>query len=182
MTADYSQEMWDDDIKRCIVYCTCENRPTVFMANELHLKKSFMFEDINSLLNAGSIMNLFSIEDMHMMREKMSDQLTEAGKDHLLLEVNEAEFHSYFEQLVKKRLHIALAIKPHGKVLEDCIRLFPNLTSNCTINYFCPWPKEALRDVARLILTPDPKDKTKSNVLTEEQSNYISNVCYTIVK
>ena len=43
---------------------------------------------------------------------------------------------------------MALCMSPLGAEFSARLRKFPSLVSNCTVDYFAPWPEEALRSVA----------------------------------
>jgi dynein heavy chain len=57
-----------------------------------------------------------------------------------------------FVERVRERLHVVLAMSPIGDALRVRCRKFPALVNCCTINWFFPWPEEALINVASAIL------------------------------
>lgn len=57
-----------------------------------------------------------------------------------------------FVERVRERLHIILSMSPIGDALRIRCRKFPGLVNCCTINWFFPWPEEALMSVASAIL------------------------------
>ena len=54
----------------------------------------------------------------------------------------------YFINKVRDQLHIVLCFSPVGTKFRERSRKFPALFSQCTINWFLPWPEEALVDVS----------------------------------
>jgi dynein heavy chain len=48
----------------------------------------------------------------------------------------------------KQNVHIILAMSPIGDDFKRRLRMFPSLVNCCAIDYFLPWPKEALQSVA----------------------------------
>jgi dynein heavy chain len=54
------------------------------------------------------------------------------------------ELYSYFVDRVRDNLHIVLCFSPVGQKF----RKFPALFNECTIDWFLPWPEEALVSVA----------------------------------
>lgn len=46
-------------------------------------------------------------------------------------------------------MHVVLSMSPSGDSLRNYCRSFPGLVGNTTINWIFPWPKQALRSVAR---------------------------------
>ena len=57
-----------------------------------------------------------------------------------------------FVERVRERLHVVLSMSPVGDALRVRCRKFPALVDCCTINWFFPWPKEALVSVAYSVL------------------------------
>lgn len=52
----------------------------------------------------------------------------------------------------KTNLHLVLAMSPIGEDFKRRLRMFPSLVNCCTIDWFLPWPKEALQSVAEHFL------------------------------
>ena len=52
----------------------------------------------------------------------------------------------------KQNVHIILAMSPIGDDFKRRLRMFPSLVNCCAIDYFLPWPKEALQSVAKHFL------------------------------
>ena len=57
-----------------------------------------------------------------------------------------------------------IAMSPMGDIFRSRLRMFPSLVNNCTIDFFAPWPEEALRSVAKNTL--DTMD-LKSDLIKE---------------
>jgi dynein heavy chain, axonemal len=49
-----------------------------------------------------------------------------------------------FIQKAKTNIHLVLAMSPIGEDFKRRLRMFPSLVNCCTIDWFLPWPKEAL--------------------------------------
>ena len=54
----------------------------------------------------------------------------------------------YFVQKCSVNLHIVLCMSPVGETLKNRCRNFPGLVNNVSIDWFTPWPKQALQAVA----------------------------------
>jgi len=48
----------------------------------------------------------------------------------------------------KENLHLVLCMSPEGEEFRKRIQTFPGLVSCTTIDWFLPWPEEALRSTA----------------------------------
>jgi len=56
---------------------------------------------------------------------------------------------AYFTQLVRENLHIVLAFSPVGELFRVRCRQFPSIINCCTIDWYKPWPEDALSSVAQ---------------------------------
>ena len=58
----------------------------------------------------------------------------------------------YFVTKCANNLHIVLAMSPVGDTLKTRCRNFPGLVNNTSIDWFMPWPQQALFAVASRFL------------------------------
>ena len=70
-----------------------------------------------------------------------------------------------FGERCRGNLHIVLAMSPVGEDLRRRCRNFPALVNNCTIDWFDPWPAQALQSVAGAFLQVCHKLKPVSHLL-----------------
>ena len=63
-----------------------------------------------------------------------------------------AKLFAFFVERVRANLHLVLCFSPIGDKFRQRARQFPGLTNECTVDWYLPWPPEALVDVARLYL------------------------------
>ena len=57
--------------------------------------------------------------------------------------------------MVRKHIHIVLAMSPLGSEYQVRLRQFPSLINNTTISWFFPWPEDALASVARKLMAAE---------------------------
>ena len=67
-----------------------------------------------------------------------------------------------FINRVRDNLHCVLAMSPVGGAFRARCRMFPSLINCCTIDWFRPWPEQALLSVSSQIL--EPLDLTQPQV------------------
>jgi dynein heavy chain len=108
-------------------------------------------EDINNMLNAGEVPNIFPSDERVAICEKVrpfaKEQFGRAAGD-----MSPLQLYAYFIQRVKQYLHIILAFSPIGSAFRDRLRLFPSLVNCCAIDWFTAWPGDALLAVAEKFL------------------------------
>lgn len=56
--------------------------------------------------------------------------------------------YSFFLNRVRDNLHLALCFSPVGAKFSRRAMQFPGLINGCTIDWFLPWPEEALTSVS----------------------------------
>ena len=61
-----------------------------------------------------------------------------------------------YHQRCRDNLHIVLAMSPVGEKLRARCRDFPGLASSTVVNWFQPWPEQALHSVATALLSVRP--------------------------
>ena len=59
----------------------------------------------------------------------------------------------YFVNRCRENMHIVMCMSPAGDTLRLRCRNFPGLVSNTLIDWFFPWPEDALSDVATYFLS-----------------------------
>jgi dynein heavy chain len=66
----------------------------------------------------------------------------------------------------KDNMHVVLAMSPAGDTLRVRCRNFPGLISSTSIDWFFPWPEDALVSVADYYLKEEelPEDNRKTIV------------------
>lgn len=74
---------------------------------------------------------------------------------------------AYFVKRARENIHLILAMSPSGDTLRLRCRNFPGLVSNTTIDWFFPWPLDALEDVAKFFLIEIDIDSEFKQSVTE---------------
>jgi dynein heavy chain, axonemal len=129
-----------------------EGNSCVLLLPEAQIRGDFMLDDINNLLNSGSVPNLFPIEERLQILERLRTVAKRAGRPGLHDSGTIQELEEYFVERTRQHLHIVLAMSPVGSALRDRIRSFPSLVNCCTIDWFMRWPDEALEAVCGAVL------------------------------
>ena len=118
----------------------------VFLFSDTQVKYPIFIENINSLLDSGSVPNLFGVDDKMQIVDAMRTIMKTNP------EVNNMTPNDFFQAYLartKDRLHVVLAFSPIGDTFRERLRKFPALVNNTTIDWFFAWPKDALIAVAQ---------------------------------
>jgi len=117
-----------------------------FIITDQEIKSDGFLELINSLLATGEIPGMLTKDDKEMFMLGVKPHLQkELGKG---VEPTTGQLVNFFLNRVKDCLHIILAFSPVGTKFRTRASMFPSLFSQCSIDWFLPWPKEALVDVS----------------------------------
>ena len=78
----------------------------------------------------------------------MGDARTDYVKEFKGADPAPSELYNYFIDRIRDNLHVCLCFSPVGQKFRDRFRKFPAFFNECTIDWFLPWPEEALISVA----------------------------------
>lgn len=121
-----------------------KNEETVFLFSDTQIKSEVFMEDINSLLNAGDVPNLYASDEVEEIFQSVRGILQEQG-----LPPTTANLYAAFIRRVQANLRVVVTMSPIGETFRSRLRQFPALVNCCTIDWFADWPPEALDAVAR---------------------------------
>ncbi|XP_053595266.1 dynein axonemal heavy chain 7 [Microplitis demolitor] len=166
ITSTYGVNEWHEDIKGICKTSGARGKDLVFLIAETQITDKVFLSDIDGLLNAGEVPNLFNAEERQEIIEicrstaaKDEDNITSDGSIVSVL--------AYFVSRCKEKLHLMLCFTPIGESFRTRLRLYPSLVNCCTIDWFEVWPEEALEQVA-IKFTADINvvDQVKVNAVT----------------
>ena len=146
ISKNYSDSDWLGDLKRVLMSAGAAGKSTVFLFNDTQIKQESFVEDINNLLNAGTVPNLWANDEKANIMETVAAAAKQEGKK---LGGSLAEHLEYFVDRCRTNLHVMLAFSPIGDAFRERLRKFPSLINCCTIDWFQDWPEEGLTAVAK---------------------------------
>ncbi|XP_064633532.1 dynein axonemal heavy chain 3-like isoform X2 [Lineus longissimus] len=149
ITKNYGFNEWREDIRTMMRKAGEEGTSMVFLFGDHQIKDESFLEDINMILNTADIPNLYENEDRLDIIEKMQQITHQADPK---AETTPLSMYSMFVERVRRNLHVVLAFSPIGDAFRNRLRMFPSLISCCTIDWFRPWPEDALELVAHTFL------------------------------
>ena len=122
-----------------------------FIMTDSEIKSESFLESINSMLATGDIPGMIPKEDKDLFslesKNVYTKELAAKGYEPTILEL-----WNFFISRVKDCLHMILAFSPVGTKFRERSQKFPSLFSQCSIDWFLPWPEDALIAVSTKFL------------------------------
>ncbi|XP_056247105.1 dynein axonemal heavy chain 8-like [Seriola aureovittata] len=166
LTRTYNISNFMDDLKVLYKTAGAEGKGITFIFTDNEIKDEAFLEYLNNVLSSGEVSNLFA-----------KDEITEITQN--LIPVMKKELprvpptfdnlYDYFITRSRKNLHVVLCFSPVGQKFRSRSLKFPGLTSGCTMDWFTPWPNEALVAVSNYFLSEFPmvcSTDVKASVVT----------------
>jgi dynein heavy chain len=91
-------------------------------------------------------------------------------------EVNNLTLYKFFVNRVRDCLHIVMSFSPVGPHFRERNRNFPALFSSCTVDWYLPWPEEALVSVSQNFLGEFEIDVGGKEQVKQEIQNHMGKV------
>eukprot|EP01063_Lacrimia_lanifica_P030849 TRINITY_DN4987_c0_g1_i1.p1 TRINITY_DN4987_c0_g1~~TRINITY_DN4987_c0_g1_i1.p1 ORF type:complete len:2324 (+),score=1039.90 TRINITY_DN4987_c0_g1_i1:991-6972(+) len=143
ITKNFSLADWKDNMRKLMQSCGMEEKPMVFLFTDTQIVSPLFMEDVASLLGTADIPNLFEGIELDAIYNQYRGVCQQER-----LPTTKISMYARFIKSVKQNLHIILAFSPIGEAFRTRMRQFPALSNCCTIDWYDPWPEEALLGVA----------------------------------
>ncbi|MGH0123656.1 UNVERIFIED_CONTAM: hypothetical protein FKN15_012796 [Acipenser sinensis] len=149
ISKSYGMNEWREDLKHLLRSAGVKGQKTVFLITDTQIKEEAFLEDVDSVLNTGEVPNLFAVDEKQEIMEAVRP-IAQAGNKSA--EFSPLALFAFFVTRCKENLHIVVAFSPIGDAFRNRLRQFPSLINCCTIDWFQPWPEDALERVANKFL------------------------------
>lgn len=147
VSSTYNTENLKDDLKELYTKTGVKEYPIMFMITDSHITDERFLVYINDLLASGEIADLYAEDDKIAIINSLKNKAKNAGS-----ETDQDSVWQFFIRRVKENLHVVLCFSPVGDTFRTRARRFPGLVNSTVINWFQPWPEDALRAVAMSLL------------------------------
>eukprot|EP00919_Chromeraceae_sp_WS-2016_P072391 GHVR01171232.1.p1 GENE.GHVR01171232.1~~GHVR01171232.1.p1 ORF type:complete len:2780 (-),score=639.98 GHVR01171232.1:32-7840(-) len=129
-----------NDLKTLYTSSVASHR--TFMFGDAQVIQEGFLEYINNLLTVGVVPALFAEDEKEGLIVQIRKEAAEQG-------VREDGLWQYTISQVRDHLHLVLTMSPTGDHLRIRCRNFPGLVSSTSIDWYTPWPSDALHAVAQ---------------------------------
>jgi dynein heavy chain len=143
LTRGYANNEFREDLKKVFLVAGVERKPIVFLFTDSQIVNEGFVEDINSILNAGDVPNLFASDEKDRIVGDVREYAASLGRP-----LTKDAVYATFIGSVQQNLHCVLCMSPVGEAFRRRCRMFPSLINCCTIDWYLPWPQDALLNVA----------------------------------
>ncbi|XP_027593384.2 dynein heavy chain 10, axonemal isoform X1 [Pipra filicauda] len=154
----YGENNFREDLKNLYQKLGIKNTPVVFLFTDGHVAEESFLELINNMLTSGMVPALFADDEKDTILSQIGEEAAKAG-----VHTAKESVWQYFVSKCASNLHIVLGMSPVGDDLRTWCRNFPGLVNNTGIDWFLPWPAQALFAVAQSIVVKNPRIPPESS-------------------
>ena len=150
ITKTYNVTNLFEDIKGLYKIAAVKGQPVVFIFTDAEVKDEGFLEYINQILMTGEVAGLMPKDELDVMVNDMRPIMKAAiQRGDIPAQPDTYEnLYSYYLNRVRDNLHLVLCFSPVGAKFSRRAMQFPDLINGCTIDWFLPWPEEALTSVS----------------------------------
>ena len=147
VSTSYSVQNLKEDLIELNKKTGLKDEGILFIITETHITKESFLVSINDLLSSGEVGDLYTEEDKQAIVQSIRPKVKAEGRSD-----TPDDCWKFFIEKIQQNLHITLCFSPIGDLFRTRARRFPGLVNCTSIDWFQPWPKEALTNVAKLFL------------------------------
>ena len=168
VTTNYNLNDLKADIQTVFMKTGVTGAPTLFLITDSQIVDEKFLVSINDILSAGYVPELFAADELDGIRSKVRSEAKSMGCND-----TPDDLFNFFVDKVRKNLHMGLCFSPVSESFRVRARKFPGLINCTAIDWFHPWPRNALIGVAdRFIRDID----FPSEEITEGIANHMAEV------
>jgi dynein heavy chain len=148
LSRGYGELEFREDLKTLFNKVGVDKRKVTFLFTDAHVAEEGFLELINNVLASGMVPALYADEEKEAIIGSVRPDVQKAG-----LLPNRETCWGFFVNRCADNLHVVLAMSPVGEKLRSRCRNFPGLVNSTVIDWFLPWPEQALLAVASVFLS-----------------------------
>ncbi|XP_062284222.1 dynein axonemal heavy chain 8-like [Scomber scombrus] len=153
LTKTYNVSNFMEDLKVLYKTAGADGKGITFIFTDNEIKDEAFLEYLNNVLSSGEVSNLFAKDEIQEITQNL---ILVMKKELPRVPPTFDNLYDYFISRSKKNLHVVLCFSPVGQKFRSRSLKFPGLISGCTMDWFTPWPNEALVAVSNYFLSEFP--------------------------
>ncbi|KAF7232413.1 hypothetical protein EG68_10797, partial [Paragonimus skrjabini miyazakii] len=156
----YHEAEFREDLKTLYTNMSTNKDDHMFLVCEEHIRDESFLELINNMLTTGFVSALFCEDEKNAIQENLwaeaeaSIRAEAVASGNMNVLINKETVWNYFKASCASRLHLVLCMNPTGDTLRTRCRDFPGIVKCTTIDWYFPWPEQALYAVACSLIDP----------------------------
>lgn len=162
LTKQYNKNAFLEDMKNLYKNAGHLRKPTTFLFTESEIKDEVFLEFVNSILLTGDIPGLFAKDEIMAITADLRNTFL---KERHGQEDTQDNLKQFFIDKVRDNLHLMMCMSPMNPKFPVRARKFPGIISCPTIDWFLPWPADALVALSKAFIqnfnvecTPEVKE------------------------
>jgi len=144
ISSNYSISDLKDDLKVMYNKAGLKEEGVMFLLTDSQITNERFLVYINDLLASGNVPDLFAGDEQDNIINVVTPKVKALGQV-----PDRGVCWDYFIQQIRKNLHVVLAFSPVGDAFRTRARKFPAIVNCTVIDWFQPWPHEALFSVGK---------------------------------
>ncbi|TMW57037.1 hypothetical protein Poli38472_002962 [Pythium oligandrum] len=161
----YSLLDFKTDLQNLFFKAGVKGDALVFLLQDNQIKHERMLVLINDLLSSGQIPELYNADEQQNIVQQILPKVKAAmanSNSSMNSSLSEKELcWQWLVQEIKRNLHVVLCFSPATPEFRVRARKFPALFNCTSIDWFQPWPKDALLSVATRFLDTEEDKKLR---------------------
>ena len=106
LAKNYGIPEWREDIKNCLMKAGAENTQVVFLFSDTQIKSESFLEDLNNILNAGDVPNIYPPEDLDKIYHEMKPVVQDQG-----IQPTKANLFSAYTKRIRSNIHVVVCMR-----------------------------------------------------------------------
>ena len=148
ITSSYTLNDFRTDLQIMYRRAGLKDEGIMFIFTDSQITNERFLVYMNDLLSSGNIPDLFSVEDVDDIISTIAPKVKASG-----IVPDRGHSWDFFIRTVRKNLHVVLSFSPMSDAFRVRARRFPALVNCTSIDWFQPWPKDALYRVGKQFLS-----------------------------
>jgi dynein heavy chain len=166
ITGSFKVDDLKELLKEYFKVAIVKNQPLVWLMTDSQIVNDKFLIYINSILSAGWISDLFAKDEVDAITGALRNEAKAAG----VPDTPEANF-AFMVKKSRTNFHVVLCFSPVGDAFRIRARRFPGLINCTAIDFFHPWPQQALISVAeKFVANLENIDDTIKKNLSEHMA------------